>query len=107
LAWSKFDAGLQKEIRRNPSRTAELPVLICVAGMPRKREGSVENKEARFAESVGDLVRELESLGTRNMVRYWINWTVSALANIGALNEIGKRADVRSIQLQVRHKTVC
>lgn len=108
-SWAKFDRDLKEEVRRRSGDPkVELPVSISMARPSEAtKERDVKAQESRFAEASRGLVGQLERLGARKIERLWINWTVAAMASIGALNEIGKREDVTRISLVVRHKAVC
>lgn len=109
--FEKSDSFLRQtiaEAKGNMSR--ELPVMIVVES-GKSQEPSTKSAEkqdraklaaaqaAAFESEIADLLKLLTDRGARDIQKFWINRTISALIPLGALDEIGRRPDVRQIML--------
>ena len=109
--FEKCDSFLQQTIAEaSGNMSRELPVMIVVeAGKsPEPGTKSVEKKDraklaaeqtAAFENEIADLLKVLTGRGAKDIEKFWINRTISALIPLGALDAIGQRPDVKQIML--------
>ena len=109
--FEKSDSFLRQTIAEaKGDMSRELPVMIVVESgrSPEPGRNSAEKKDraklateqaAAFENEIADLLKLLTGLGAKDIQRFWINRTISALIPLGALDAIGRRPDVKQIML--------
>ena len=108
--WEKFDDFLQQaivEAQSNPSQAVSAMIVLHgkrtspsgEQATGEKRADLAAKQAALFDQEVKDLLETLRTLGAREIQTFWINRTLSAVMPLAAVDAIGRRSDVKQIQL--------
>jgi len=119
-AWEKFDDSLRREVvdvGGNPDRELRVMILLTDDHEPtqaatgtrirgEERAMFVADQGDSFERRIDGLLRELEALKARDIKTFWLNRTISAMLPVRALDEIGRRADVKQMILVRKQKVM-
>ena len=107
----KCDDFLREAVVEAQDNTSQpLALMIVLAGEKKSSPASqpaarkdrselVSEQASAFKEEIRDLLETLSALGARDIQTFWINRTISAVLPLGALDVIGRRPEVKQIQL--------